>query len=73
MPLIAKKTKVQVEELRIKIASDLKAEIAQYCQAFALGDLSHFFSEAALYILGKDKEWQDKKKNLQFGLENTPV
>jgi hypothetical protein len=55
MPIIGKKLLNNIENLRIKIPSDLKGEITEYCQAFEIADIHHFFEEAARFVLKNDK------------------
>ncbi|MDB6095906.1 MAG: hypothetical protein JWM09_184 [Francisellaceae bacterium] len=63
MPLIKPPIDTSIEEVSIRLTNILKEEIEAYNQAFGIKTISHFLSEAAEYILSKDKEWLELKKS----------
>ena len=63
MPLIAKTPKQDLVLIKAKVPASLKEEIQAYCQWADIGDMSYFLSEAAQYVLKKDKDWRAAKQN----------
>ncbi len=62
MSLIKPKSEQKMEEVTIKIEADLHQEISKYCTTFDINDLTHFFAEAARFVLKKDKAWTELNK-----------
>lgn len=64
MPIIASKPVLNLEQIRIRISSDLLTEIRAYGDTFGVKNLDDFFNQAAQHILNTDRDWvklKDKK------------
>lgn len=62
MPIV-KKLKDESQKLKgIKIHKVLMAEIESYCEKFEV-TLEDFITQAAQFILKKDKDWKKHKKD----------
>jgi len=62
MAIIQSEIRIEKEDLRIRIPSDLKQEIEQYCEWASIKDVGHFFAEAAAFVFKKDRDWQTQQK-----------
>ena len=63
MPLIKAKKKIEKDQLRINIDSNLLTNIKNYCDWAGVQKIDEFLEQAAQYILTKDKEWLSHKSN----------
>jgi hypothetical protein len=64
MALIDKPNGGKLENVKFKLPPALLAEVEQYCEwAGFKGDLTHFFINAATFVLTKDKDWKQFKKS----------
>ena len=64
MALIDKPNSDKLENIKLKLSPEILAEVEQYCDwAGFKGDLTHFFTNAATFVLTKDKDWKQFKKN----------
>jgi metal-responsive CopG/Arc/MetJ family transcriptional regulator len=62
MPLIKPKPKVEKIRVSIKIDSLLLSQIEDYCKYAGFSKPDDFFSEAAHYVISKDKDYADHVK-----------
>lgn len=62
MPLLSEKKESKREHLKLTLKSDLISEVKKYCKFAQFESIDCFFSEAALYILTKDREWKKDQK-----------
>ena len=62
MAIIQSEIRIEKEDLRIRIPSDLKQEVEQYCEWASIKDVGHFFAEAAVFVFKKDRGWQARHK-----------
>lgn len=63
MPIISSEPVKKKERIKIDINAESSAEIQEYMKWANITDLSFFFEEAANFVLSKDKEWKQYKKN----------
>jgi hypothetical protein len=63
MALISKPDEAKLNDIKIKLSTNLLNEVEQYCEwAGFKNDLTHFFVNAATIVLAKDKDWKAFKK-----------
>jgi hypothetical protein len=58
MALITAKKISDVEKIKVEINKEIYAEILRYCEWAGIGEIDHFFEEAATFIFSKDKDWK---------------
>lgn len=58
MALITAKKISDVEKIKLEINKEIYAEIQRYCEWAGIGEIDHFFEEAATFIFSKDKDWK---------------
>lgn len=63
MPIIKSDKSKEIEKVKFLINSELLTEIKDYCAWAAVEDIGIFFEQAAEFILIKDKEWKNCKKD----------
>ena len=65
MPIIKLNKSDKPEKIKFYIEAKLLAEINEYCSWIKLEDKGIFFTQAAEFLLKKDKDWKlhQKKKN----------
>ena len=56
MALITAKKISDVEKIKVEINKEIYAEIQRYCEWAGIGEIDHFFEEAATFIFSKDKD-----------------
>lgn len=65
MSVIKPKPKQEREQIRIQIDNQVLADIARYCEFAGFKKQDEFFEEAAMHILGKDKDFKEWKEQMQ--------
>lgn len=69
MPLILKPKELpQKEQLRIRLGKNILTEVQAYC-AWADIPLDYFLEQAVSFILRKDKDWRERKKQADMSSE----
>lgn len=63
MPLLSPKKKSIEKNIKINIDSNLLDEIQLYCDFAQLASVDEFFTEAAKFVLSKDKDWVKKNQS----------
>lgn len=69
MPLILKsKEPPQKEQLRIRLEKNILSEIQAYCEWTDIL-VDYFLEQAASFVLRKDKEWHERKKQADIAVK----
>ena len=64
MPIIKSKNPTEFVQKRYRFEKHLSEEVTMYCEWANIKNDNQFFEEAALYVLKKDKDWQQAKNKL---------
>lgn len=63
MPVISSQKQPEKDRFKIEVNSEIAKEIKAYMKWADIQDFSFFFEEAANFVLSKDKEWKQNKKD----------